>query len=110
MVFIHAIFSSDQYKFWSFQSPTFSQSIDIKTPDVSWLFLKLFLLKEFCWEQFHHRMDRIAARLDASNHDLGQYMTFAIKAVDEINRLHQNAELNQGVPIRENEEKTSRCL
>ena len=51
-------------------------------------------------------MDRIAARLDAGNQVLGQYMTFAKKAIDEINRLHQNAELNQGVPIPENEEET----
>ena len=62
------------------------------------------MLKKFSWEQFRHLMDRIAARLDASNQVLGQYMTFARKAIDEINRLHQNAELNHGVSPVENED------
>ena len=43
-------------------------------------------------------MERIAARLDASNEVLSQYMTFAKKAMYEINRLHQNNQLNVDVP------------
>ena len=43
-------------------------------------------------------MERIAARLDASNEVLSQYMTFAKKAMDEINRLHQNNQPNVDVP------------
>ena len=42
-------------------------------------------------------MERIAARLDASNEVLSQYMTFAKKALDEINRLHQNNQPNVDV-------------
>ena len=43
------------------------------------------------WGQFKHLMDRIAARLDDSIEVLSQYMTFAKKAMDELNRLHQNS-------------------
>ena len=43
-------------------------------------------------------MERIAARLDASNEVLSQYMSFAKKAMDEINRLHQNNQPNVDVP------------
>ena len=39
-------------------------------------------------------MERFAARLDASNEVLAQFMSFAKKAMDEINRLHQNSQPN----------------
>ena len=48
-------------------------------------------------------MEKIAARLDASNQVLAQYMTFAKKTIDELNRLHQNTELNQGPDVLDDE-------
>ena len=57
------------------------------------------------WGQFKHLMDRIAARLDASNEVLSQYMTFAKKAMDELNRLHQNSLPNLDVPLDEQEDE-----
>ena len=59
---------------------------------------KSTVFKGVDWAEFKHLMERIAARLDASSKVLSQYMTFAKKAMDEINRLHQNNQPNVDAP------------
>ena len=48
-------------------------------------------------------MKIFAARLERSNQLLSEYQTFARKAVDELKRMHQNAEMNRSTDNLENE-------
>ena len=48
-------------------------------------------------------MTQLALRLEASNRALNMFMNFTKKAMDEINRLHQNSTPNQGNEVVEAE-------
>ena len=55
----------------------------------------MFFLKDFSPERFRHLMERIEARIEASTEVTRQFMSFAKKAMEEINRLHENALQNR---------------
>ena len=48
-------------------------------------------------------MTQLALRLEDSNRALNMFMNFTKKAMDEINRLHQNSTPNQGNEVVEPE-------
>ena len=54
-------------------------------------------------ERFQFVMKKIEKRLDAATDVMRSLKTFGRKAMEELNRLHENAEQNRDDPIEENE-------
>ena len=60
-------------------------------------------MKEFTWERFQFVMTKNEKKLDDATDVRRSLTTFGQKAMDELNRLHENAEQNRDDPIEENE-------